>query len=63
LPRSEPDIRDQTLSYAARAAATARSTSDSSAEAIMAIFFSVAGEIVANGVPCPATNSPLMNRP
>ena len=51
LPRSEPLSFDQVLSYARRAAATARSTSSGDAVAISAIFFSVAGEMVENGVP------------
>jgi hypothetical protein len=63
LPRSDPDIRDQVLSYARRAAATALSTSAVFAEAIVAIFFSVAGEIVENDCPCPSTNSPSMKSP
>jgi hypothetical protein len=63
LPRSEPVSFDHVPSWARRAAATARSTSADDAVAISAIFFSVAGEIVWNGVPLPSTNSPSMKSP
>jgi hypothetical protein len=63
LPRSLPDMRDQTVSYERRAAATARSTSEASACAIRAMTSSVAGEIVSNTSPEPSTNSPSMKSP
>jgi hypothetical protein len=61
--RSLPGIRPQTREWARRAAATARSMSDSSASATSARTSSLAGLIVLKLAPWPSTNSPSMNRP
>src|SRR5487761_1210858 len=64
LARCAPGIGPQTLSKAARAARTARSTSGSPASAISASGSSVAGLTVAKVRPSAAgTNSPFTNSP
>src|SRR4051794_9813029 len=63
LPRSLAGRRDQTPSYARRAARTARSTSCASASAMSASFFSFAGFLVSKYLPAVGgVTSPLMNR-
>jgi len=61
LPRSSPDIFDQTVSYAARAARTASSTSSVDAHETVASSSSVAGLMVGTSPPRPSTNRPPTN--
>jgi hypothetical protein len=64
LDRSRPDIGPQTLSYAVRAAATARSTSAGPASATSASTSSDAGLIDLKDPPSDgSTNFPSMNSP
>ena len=60
LPRSEPDIGDQTLSYARRAAATARSTSAAFTVDTVDSFSPVPGLIESKSAPPPSTKVPSM---
>ena len=64
FPRSAPDIVDQVVSYALRAALTARSTSRGPAAVISERTSSSAGLTVLNAVPSNgSTNAPSMNSP
>jgi hypothetical protein len=64
LARSRPGIGPQTLSYARRAAVTARSTSPAVASLTSASTSSVAGLMVLKlADPSASTNAPSMNSP